>query len=200
MIRLLLLPSIAAAFSPGSHIMTKSPVRRTSSVAYDDQSHGPKYSFHGGDAWRARVGTTRSLSSSAVEECSSESTKPMFSFGILTDIQYAPIADGHSYNGTPRYYRHAVTAAEYAARHFEEEKVQCVLNLGDIIDGKCADVQRYGVSLPGEDEKKLECSADGGVGHQAVDDVLKALSLYKTGRVVHTYGENIDDLINLQYR
>ena len=92
----------------------------------------------------------------------------MFSFGILTDIQYAPVDDGHSFNGTPRYYRHAKTAAEYAARHFEEEKVQCVLNLGDIIDGKCL----HAVN-----------------GHQAVDDVLEALSVYKNGRIVHTYGE-----------
>ena len=94
--------------------------------------------------------------------------KPMFSFGILTDIQYAPVDDGHSFNGTPRYYRHAKTAAGHAARHFEEEKVQCVLNLGDIIDGKCL----HAVN-----------------GHRAVDDVLEALSVYKHGRIVHTYGE-----------
>lgn len=71
---------------------------------------------------------------------------------------------------TPRYYRHAIRAAEYAAKHFEDEKVQCVLNLGDIIDGKC-----------------------GGAGSQAVDDVLEALSLYKNGRIVHTYGETMND-------
>ena len=30
----------------------------------------------------------------------------------MTDIQYAPIPDGHSYSGNPRYYKHAKIAAE----------------------------------------------------------------------------------------
>ncbi|EED94287.1 hypothetical protein THAPSDRAFT_16656, partial [Thalassiosira pseudonana CCMP1335] len=103
---------------------------------------------------------------------------PMHTFGILTDIQHAPIPDGHSYNGTPRYYRHALTAAKHAAEHFEEEQVQCVVNLGDIIDGKCAD--------------KSEVIS---VSHDAIDDVLNALSRYKCGRILHTYGNH--ELYNL---
>ncbi len=94
---------------------------------------------------------------------------------------YAIPAAGHSYNGQPRYYRHAITAAEHAARHFEDQKVQCVLNLGDIIDGKCVDVEKYG--------GLVDLNDSGSVGHQAVDDVLKALSCYTNGRIIHTYGE-----------
>lgn len=191
MICLLLFPTIATAFST---IKTHSPmtkatsIRRTSSVAYDDQSHGPKYSFYGGDSWSKRTRSSLSSSRLLEDECSDD--RPMFSFGILTDIQYAPIPDGHSYNGTPRYYRHAITAAEHAARHFEEEKVQCVVNLGDIIDGKCSDVDRYGGSVAEyKDEKKIESLEAVSVGHIAVDDVLKALSCYKNGRIIHTYGE-----------
>ena len=39
---------------------------------------------------------------------------PLFSFAILTDVQYADIPDGASYGGTPRYYRHALEALRCA--------------------------------------------------------------------------------------
>ena len=60
--------------------------------------------------------------------------QPLVTFGVLADIQYAPIPDGFSYNGKARYYRHALDAAKHAAKHFEEENVDLVINLGDIID------------------------------------------------------------------
>jgi len=53
--------------------------------------------------------------------------------GLIADIQYAPIPDGYSYTGTPRYYRHALEAARHAARHFEAEKVGLVVNLGYVL-------------------------------------------------------------------
>lgn len=136
------------------------------------------------------------LSSSA----SSSSTlldQPMYTFGVLADIQYAPIPDGHSYSGNPRYYQHAKEAARHAALHFQEEKVQCVINLGDIVDGKCADVEKWGGTI--DEEKKSEGYSGSGssssVGHEAIDDVLEALSSYKAGRMLHTYGNH--ELYNL---
>jgi manganese-dependent ADP-ribose/CDP-alcohol diphosphatase len=114
---------------------------------------------------------------------------PMYTFGVLTDIQYAPIPDGHSYGGNARYYRHAREAAGYAARHFQEERAQCVLNLGDIIDGKCADVERWGGTTVGGG------GGGGGVGHEAIDDVLEALGSYRAGPILHTYGNH--ELYNL---
>lgn len=143
--------------------------------------------------------------------------RPMYTFGILTDIQYAPIPNGHSYAGNARYYRHSIDAATVAATHFQNERVQCVLNLGDIIDGKCADVERWGGgsssgSLKDKDEKKDEeeettMENDGeektakqhqnvvSVGHDAINDVLEALSIYQVGKIVHTYGNH--ELYNL---
>ena len=53
-----------------------------------------------------------------------------FTIGLLADIQYAPIPDGFSYSGIPRYYKHALDAARSAAAHFQQEKVDLVLNLG----------------------------------------------------------------------
>lgn len=189
--------SVASAFVTKSmtklHHPSQPPVpRRSSSLAYDGDDTTPR------DAWRERCklspssASSKSLSSfRSSTETLNECNNPMHTFGILTDIQHAPIPDGHSYNGTPRYYRHALTAAKHAAEHFEEEQVQCVVNLGDIIDGKCADVQQH-LGDEVQDEKKSEVIS---VSHDAIDDVLNALSRYKCGRILHTYGNH--ELYNL---
>ncbi|KAL7535527.1 hypothetical protein ACHAXR_006544 [Thalassiosira sp. AJA248-18] len=169
------------------------PHRRTSSIAYDN---GSKEKYSRIDLWRKRLNlppnfvdttptalSSSSSSSSHTQQDQDDEIKPIYTFGVLTDIQYAPIPDGHSYSGNPRYYRHAKTAAEYAAKHFEEEQVQCVVNLGDIIDGKCSTLS------PPEVEG---CVID---ANDAIDDVLEALSNYKSGRILHTYGNH--ELYNL---
>ena len=140
----------------------------------------------------------RSSSSSANEDDDSNINLPAYTFGLLTDIQHAPIPDGHSYTGNARYYRHAMEAAAYAAQHFQEERVDCVVNLGDIIDGKCADVQRWGgeVDIPtvsAEEQTNID-GAKISVGHDAIDNVLQSLSVYR-GRILHTYGNH--ELYNL---
>ncbi len=135
-----------------------------------------------------------------------ERRRPLYTFGVLTDIQYAPIPDGHSHAGNARYYRHAREAAGHAARHFQEEGVQCVLNLGDIIDGKCADVERWGgtaaaaivVTEGGAEEEKKDGGGCAGVGRDAIDDVLEALGSYRAGPILHTYGNH--ELYNLSRR
>ncbi|KAL7452281.1 hypothetical protein ACHAWC_004009 [Mediolabrus comicus] len=134
---------------------------------------------------------------------------PQYTFGLLTDIQHAPIPDGYSYTGNARYYRHAIHAASFAAQHFQEEKVDVVINLGDIIDGKCADVLKWGGD--GDDfvdsesnsyaEEKKSSSSDNSngavisVGHNAIDNVLQSLSAYTHGPILHTYGNH--ELYNL---
>lgn len=119
----------------------------------------------------------------SVEKMSSSelTTQPKFKIGILADIQYAPIPDGTSFAGTPRYYRHALDVARHAAKHFTEDGAEVVLNLGDIIDGKCqAITANGGESLPeGTDP-----------GLSAMEDVLEALSHYQQGPIIHTYGES----------
>jgi manganese-dependent ADP-ribose/CDP-alcohol diphosphatase len=103
-----------------------------------------------------------------------------FSVGVLADIQYAPIADGTSFAGIPRYYRHALTSAKVAAEHFQREGVSLVLNLGDTIDGKCQQLRNDGYEDPG-----LTC----------IQHVLEALSPYQCGPILHTYGNH--ELYNL---
>jgi hypothetical protein len=36
--------------------------------------------------------------------------RPLFSFGVISDVQYADIDDGKSFHGVKRYYRHALHA------------------------------------------------------------------------------------------
>ncbi|GKY99216.1 hypothetical protein MPSEU_000877000 [Mayamaea pseudoterrestris] len=104
-----------------------------------------------------------------------------FTFGLIADIQYAPIPDGYSYSGNPRYYRHALDAARSAATHFQQAQVDLVVNLGDIVDGKCQNATLHGGEpLP----------AGVNPGDQAVDDVLDALSVYDHGPTLHTYGNH----------
>ena len=136
----------------------------------------------------------RSSSSSRLEAqptTTSTDNKPAYTFGLLTDIQHAPIPDGHSFTGNARYYRHAMDAAAHAAQHFQEEEVDCVINLGDIIDGKCADVQRWGGEV---NEEEITDGEKICVGHDAIDNVLQSLSAY-SGRILHTYGNH--ELYNL---
>ena len=210
------------------HLVDRMVLRRTSSIAYEGTDVGGCYSAV--DMWRERrralfpsmertttATTTTSLASTASSVVErdhddvDERRRPMYTFGVITDIQYAPIPDGHSYAGNARYYRHAREAAGHAARHFQEEGVQCVLNLGDIIDGKCADVERWGGIVveeeggEGDEEVEVEEEKEGdgvrvrtSVGHDAIDDVLEALGSYSAGRILHTYGNH--ELYNLSRR
>jgi len=65
--------------------------------------------------------------------------EPDFSFGIIADIQYADIPDGHSYHGTPRFYRNAKVALRRAVSMWREGALPLsfTIQLGDIIDGNC---------------------------------------------------------------
>ena len=105
---------------------------------------------------------------------------PRFTAGIIADVQYAPIPDGFSFSGAPRYYRHALEVAKHAAEHFERDKIDMVLNLGDTIDGKCQDIVGHGGDQVPEGVDP---------GHMSIDHVLEALSAY-SGPMIHTYGNH----------
>jgi manganese-dependent ADP-ribose/CDP-alcohol diphosphatase len=130
----------------------------------------------------------------AISIMTESSSKPILRIGVLADIQYAPIPDGHSFGGTPRYYRHSIVAAKHAANHFQRENVDLVFNLGDIIDGKCQDIDKY--CQEEEGYVSLNESYEEGLnpGHGALDNVIEALSVYK-GKILHTYGNH--ELYNL---
>eukprot|EP00978_Attheya_sp_CCMP212_P025787 scaffold83639_cov51-Attheya_sp.AAC.1 len=140
-------------------------------------------------AWRRQK--SLALQQSKVSESHEEELsigEPLFSIGVLADIQYAPIPDGFSYGGIPRYYRHALVAARDAAQHFQRDAVSLVINLGDIIDGKCQEVEEHG-GIPHPPTSQID------PGTHAVDEVLEALSEYQHGPILHTYGNH--ELYNL---
>lgn len=63
---------------------------------------------------------------------------PLFSFGVIADVQYADIDDGHNFLRTrKRYYRNSIQLLRKALRSWSEAAVtpDFILQLGDIIDG-----------------------------------------------------------------
>ncbi|XP_027033375.1 manganese-dependent ADP-ribose/CDP-alcohol diphosphatase isoform X1 [Tachysurus fulvidraco] len=63
---------------------------------------------------------------------------PLFTFGVIADIQYADLKDGYNYRRTrKRYYRNSLQLLRNAIRSWNEEDVKpsFILQLGDIIDG-----------------------------------------------------------------
>jgi hypothetical protein len=72
--------------------------------------------------------TSNGVSNAGAAKLASDT--PDFTIGLLADIQYAPIPDGFSFSGSQRFYRHALETAKHAAEHFEQDKVDLVLNLG----------------------------------------------------------------------
>lgn len=64
--------------------------------------------------------------------------QPLFSFGVISDVQYADIPDGRSFIGIPRYYRHSILVLQRAVQKWNNhKKLKFVVNFGDIIDGFC---------------------------------------------------------------
>ncbi|XP_061355241.1 manganese-dependent ADP-ribose/CDP-alcohol diphosphatase-like [Gastrolobium bilobum] len=64
--------------------------------------------------------------------------QPLFSFGLISDVQYADIPDGRSFLGVPRYYRHSILVLQRAVKEWNtHQKHKFVINFGDIVDGFC---------------------------------------------------------------
>ncbi|XP_060071491.1 manganese-dependent ADP-ribose/CDP-alcohol diphosphatase-like [Ylistrum balloti] len=73
--------------------------------------------------------------------CTSESStqnhqEPICKVGIIADVQYANLEDRFNFTKTRlRFYRKALTLLKRAVTDWSTENVDCVLQLGDIIDG-----------------------------------------------------------------
>jgi manganese-dependent ADP-ribose/CDP-alcohol diphosphatase len=60
--------------------------------------------------------------------------RPLFKFGLVSDLQWGDLEDGKSFHGTPRYYRHSLVAAKRAVDAFISADVDLAVHLGDIVD------------------------------------------------------------------
>lgn len=70
--------------------------------------------------------------------------QPLFSFGLISDVQYADIPDGRSFLGVPRYYRHSIHVLQRAVKEWNaHQKHKFVINFGDIVDGFCPKDQSF---------------------------------------------------------
>ncbi|XP_027332070.1 manganese-dependent ADP-ribose/CDP-alcohol diphosphatase-like [Abrus precatorius] len=70
--------------------------------------------------------------------------QPLFSFGFISDVQYADIPDGRSFLGVPRYYRHSILVLQRAVKEWNtSQRHKFVINLGDIVDGYCPKDQSF---------------------------------------------------------
>lgn len=75
------------------------------------------------------------------EEVENPNIKPLVTFGILTDVQYADVDDGMSYDKKRhRYYRNSLNLVKEAVRNWKQHeldnstKFKFLIQLGDIID------------------------------------------------------------------
>ncbi|XP_047982942.1 manganese-dependent ADP-ribose/CDP-alcohol diphosphatase-like [Salvia hispanica] len=96
-----------------------------------------------------------------------EGEEPLASFGVITDVQYADIPDGVSFLGVPRYYRHSINVLQRAVKKWNKEKVDFVINFGDMVDGYCPNDQSLA----------------------AVKDIVNEFSLFN-GPVYHLIGNH----------
>jgi len=69
---------------------------------------------------------------------SSDNTgNPLASFGLIADVQYADLENGSDFAKTrTRYYRNSLKILEEAVDWWKERNLSCVVQLGDVIDGK----------------------------------------------------------------
>jgi manganese-dependent ADP-ribose/CDP-alcohol diphosphatase len=64
--------------------------------------------------------------------------KPLCTFAVIADVQYANIPDGCSFLGIPRYYRHSISVLQRAVSAWNQQgSIKFSINFGDIVDGFC---------------------------------------------------------------
>ncbi|KAL3701892.1 hypothetical protein R1sor_019914 [Riccia sorocarpa] len=102
-------------------------------------SEGAELEEVGAQLGRIELSVARSPSiSRSRAEYTAANSPILFSFGVITDVQYADIPDGFSYGGTPRFYRHAVEVQRRAVNHWNNHgKLSFAVHFGDLVDGKC---------------------------------------------------------------
>ena len=71
------------------------------------------------------------------KDCSAQPSvdQRCFRVGIVSDVQYADIKDGHSFLGVPRYYRASLDGLRRAVLGWQAQNVDFGIQFGDLIDG-----------------------------------------------------------------
>ena len=99
---------------------------------------------------RLRQKAVRTVVSSTTNANDNNTVSPSFNFGLIADIQYVDADDATNFAGTTqRFYRHSFNTYKEALQYWQHEvkpHPQCALVLGDILDGKTAQM-RYMILL-----------------------------------------------------
>lgn len=72
-----------------------------------------------------------------------DASAPLATFGMITDIQYADVEDGTSFDKKQRYYRNSLNLVREAVKNWRAYsqkhglEIKFIIQLGDLIDGKC---------------------------------------------------------------
>ncbi|CAJ1941606.1 unnamed protein product [Cylindrotheca closterium] len=184
-----------------AHQWKKQSQLRSSSSLADDELDNNNAETSNHNYFAAPVLADNTVKEEEEEEVKSlelqASSPHLFSAGLVADVQYAPIPDGYSFSGNPRYYQYALDVAKHAFAHFNQDAniddddddghphaIELVLNLGDTIDGKCQDLAQY----DGDPEVISEAGDDPGM--YAMNHVLDAMAQYTKGPILHTYGNH----------
>ncbi|XP_057534666.1 manganese-dependent ADP-ribose/CDP-alcohol diphosphatase [Amaranthus tricolor] len=114
--------------------------------------------------------------------------QPLFSFGVISDVQYADIPDGRSFLGVPRYYRHSILVLQRAVHKWNNlQHLSFAVNFGDIVDGFCPkDKSLDAVKMVASEFEKF----NGPVHHMIGNHCLYNLSREKLLPLLNIPGQN----------
>lgn len=108
--------------------------------------------------------------------------RKMFSFGVVSDIQYADIPDGKSFHGIPRFYRNTLVSLGRAVETFKRENVEFCMHLGDIVDGfQPKDRSDQGLTDVLERLQPLDCKVHHMLGNHCLYNLPRAVLNQRLG-------------------
>ena len=127
----------------------------------------------------APVAASRSTPAPPLHDPDLVKLKPSARVGVVADIQYADLPDGHNYNGkVKRMYRGSLEMLKRGAVPYwnQDGGVDLVVQLGDIIDGACT----------------TSPALDGGASGRALSNVMSTLAQVGCGihNVHHLIGNH----------
>ena len=114
------------------------------------------------------------------------SEPPLFSMGLIADVQYANLPNGTNHDGNHRrYYRGSLAALERAVEYWRAQRppLACVAQLGDLIDGKNKDSNESAAALEATigQLKRAQCPLVSVVGNHDLTNFSRATLRERTG-------------------
>ena len=116
---------------------------------------------------------------------SSPATKPIFSFGVIADVQYATNEDAWNFSHTVlRSFSNSLNILKSSVEYFNSLQLSFVANLGDIIDQRCSKLgtSKSDLKVVLDEFKRIKC--------KQITHIIGNHELYNFDR------EELKDLLN----